>query len=80
MNYEDFKARFESNIDFVTFRGWTSSIKDFIKRSGLKIDNDISTAQDIPGVLRIIDSVDRGSKLYYEYLIQNNSEPNCCVK
>lgn len=80
VSYEEFKDNLGSLIDFVTFHGWILSIKTFIKSTGITISNGNNCIQDTPRALGIIYSVSKGSKVYYEFFSQNNSEPNCCEK
>ena len=79
MSYRDFCKQFGFCIDFVTFNGWISSIKQFVRKMGIKIDN-INGNGDTFSALRIIDSVHKGSNIYYECLTSNSTEPKCCSK
>ena len=84
LSYNNFVDKLGSNIagtiDFVTFNGWIASIKQFIKGTGLKIDSNANDDIDKPSGLKIIESVPKGAKTYYEQLIKNETKPNCCQK
>ena len=77
-SYDDVKKQPNLNIDFVTYNGWISAIKHYIRRNGITLEENKFVTKNITNAIQIIYSVTKGSKLYYEYLTKTNSDPKCC--
>ena len=77
-SFINFKELYDINIDIITYTGIKTSIGKYVKRSGLKIKNNIN--QNTLKVQKIIHSIHKGSRLYYDILIKDDEIPNSCKK
>ena len=74
----NFIEKYNFNIDFVTYAGVKLTILEYIEKSKIPVRSNIRTLLTAP--LKKLYSVHKGSRLYYDSLIKNTDEPNCCLK
>ena len=74
----EFNTKFGMTVDFLTFNSRTSSIKQYIKTSTILISNNMANEVNIS--LSTIYSAPKGTRLYYNILVNDNCMPVCCLK
>ena len=65
-------------VDFLTFNSCTSSIKQYIKTFTIPVSNNMANKVNI--LLSTIYSAPKGTRLYYNILVNDNCMPNCYLK
>ena len=70
----EFNTKFGMTVDFLTF----NSIKHHIKTSTILTGNNMANEVNIS--LSTIYSAPKGTRLYYNILVNDNCMPNCCLK
>ena len=78
ISYDQFKEKCNSNMDFLTFAGIRSAIRTYIRTTDIKIVNNKYLNESKS--TKILTSASKGSRLYYDILIENGIEPKCCMK
>ena len=78
ISHDQFKEKFDLNTDFLTFAGMKSAIGTYIRETGVTIHN--NRYLDEPKCIKMLLSVTKGSKSYYDTLIENDTIPKCCIK
>ena len=78
MLFKKFKETYIINIDYVTHTGCAQGIKSYIRKIGLTAKSNNST--DLTKMLNIIYSRQKGTRRYYEVLIQGKDKAKCCEK
>ena len=66
------------NVNFMDFNSCKSSIKQYIQQTQLNLQN--GCTPDIPVSLKIINSVHKGSRRYYDVLTSDHNLPKSCLK
>ena len=74
----EFNTKFGMTVDFLTFNSCTSSIKQYIKTSTILISSNMADEVNIS--LSTIYTAPKGTRLYYNILVNDNCMPNCCSK
>ena len=78
LSWTEFNAKYKLNIDFLSYNGWKSAIKAYIRQTQIQVTDD---KVDIMAVtLRLICSVHKGTQIYYRALTSDDKLPNCCQK
>ena len=80
LSYNEFVNAYGIATNFLTYSGCINAVKSFIHASGVPNADGKETKYDLSKVLRVICSVQRGTKVFYDILINNNVQPNCCKK
>ena len=78
LTFSEFETKYNIKTDFITFNGCIKAIKEYIKRTQIKIDRKHTSGSTC--ALRLISSVSKGTKLYYDILTKDDNEPKCCSK
>ena len=78
LSHNEFTEKYPLQLDFLTFTGCKRSILEYIKCRGYILSSNAHTLLSAP--LKKLYSIHRGSKLYYDLLLNNTSMPNCCNK
>ena len=78
LTFAEFKQKYNVSIDFVSYNGLVLSVKKYIRRANVHVNHNV--ALDTNVALKSIYSTHKGTKLYYNILVKNNVEPNCCSK
>ena len=79
LTYTEFNQKYGLHVDFVTFAGYVSAVKTHLNKIKVEITNK-SNPLPLPLALKIIYSVNKGTKLLYNFLVANSDNPNCCAK
>lgn len=74
-NAEEFNEKYNVEVDYITYNGIKMAIKKYIRTYGLTIINNKRLL--INPQLKKLYSVTKGSKEYYNILLENNCEPKC---
>ena len=74
----EFNTKYGLNTDFVTYSGCVQAVKKYIKGLGIALQSNKSLS--IRKSLTIIGKVQKGTKGYYDILVENKSKPKCCKK
>ena len=74
----ELNTKFGMRVDFLTFNSCTSSVKQYLKTSTILISNNMVNEVNIS--LSTIYCAPRGTRLYYNTLVNDNCMPNCCLK
>ena len=79
--YEEFTENLTFTINFVTYRGWISAIKQYIRKSEVSLSTpNMLQRETFFSTFDKILNIHKGAKGYYEILTDNNSKPTCCSK
>jgi hypothetical protein len=78
LSHVDFNEKFDTSIDFVTYSGCKLAIKKFVRNSGFQVYN--SNVINVTACLQKLYSTNKGCKLYYDVLNEDDVKPNCCSK
>ena len=79
LTLQEFQQKYKIKTNFFTYNGCIQAIKHYINTRSFKIQSDVCPIK-INKVMQIICSVIKGTKVYYNILMQDNSLPNCCAK
>ena len=81
LKHNEFNVRFDTNIGFLTYTACIHSVKSYLRKCGFNGDtctNYISA--EIPIALRLIYSVEKGTRKFYDLMMADDTNPNCCGK
>eukprot|EP00745_Piridium_sociabile_P031206 TRINITY_DN51716_c0_g1_i2.p1 TRINITY_DN51716_c0_g1~~TRINITY_DN51716_c0_g1_i2.p1 ORF type:complete len:243 (-),score=15.00 TRINITY_DN51716_c0_g1_i2:23-679(-) len=78
LSYEEFRIRYGIRLDFLSYAGCVSSVKNYMRKQGFKVQNNVTAEVNI--ALKMIYSVSKGTQLYYKLLNKDNWQPKCCSK
>ena len=78
MDHTAFKIKYNVNVNYITFLGCVSSLKKYIKEKRATICKNTCSENHI--ALQTILSVPKGSKLYYQVLINDDTTLKYCRK
>ena len=70
--------KYDVSIDLVSYYGLVLSVKKYIRRANVHVSHNV--ALDMNVALKSIYSIHKDTDLYYNILVKNNVEPNCCSK
>lgn len=76
ISYEGFKQKYNVNMNFVTFLGLKATINQYINTKN-SIINDNEHLDTHIGFKYLL-SIPKGSKPYYDIIIEDNNRPKCC--
>eukprot|EP00745_Piridium_sociabile_P023668 TRINITY_DN36_c0_g1_i6.p1 TRINITY_DN36_c0_g1~~TRINITY_DN36_c0_g1_i6.p1 ORF type:complete len:339 (+),score=19.34 TRINITY_DN36_c0_g1_i6:145-1017(+) len=74
----EFNNKYRMNVNFLTFYGCKMSLNEYIKQTNLTLTD--NHTEGIPAVLRCLYSTTKGTRIYYDVLMQDNNTPNACAK
>ena len=77
-SYAEFKQKYALNVDFITYTGCVASIKKYIAKLNVQINDNVS--KEINSVLDRLCLVQRGARSYYDILMSCQAEQKCCLK
>ena len=78
LSHEQFKEKYNLNIDFLVYASIKSAIRTYVRTTNIPFDN--NKCFNEPKCIKMLMSVAKGSKLYYDTFIENDITPNGCVK
>ena len=78
MCLEEFDMKYGLNTDFVTHNGCVQAAKKYIKGLGIAVQSNKSLS--MRKSLTITGNVQKGTKSYYDILVENKSKPKRCIK
>ena len=78
MSHEQFTVKYGLNVNFLTYAGFKSSVQDYIRVTGIQLCH--NTSLQLPKSLKMLFSVSKGSKIYYECLTKNSTTAKFCAK
>ena len=78
LTFAEFKQKYDVNIDCVAYRGLALSVKKYIRGANVHANHNVASDTNVS--LKSIYFIHKGTKLYYNILVKNNVEPNCCSK
>ena len=78
LSYVSFTHKYGIITDFVTYNGFVSAVKRYARRAGICVNGNI--VNDKNKLTSVIYSSPRGGRFFYDLLVENTSEPNCCRK
>ena len=78
LRLEEFNTKYGLNTDFVTYNGCVQAVKKYIKGLGIAVQSNkfLSMRKSVT----IIGKVQKGTKSYYDILVENKSKLQCCIK
>ena len=78
LSHTCFKEKFDLNIDFLTFAGYISAIREFINKYDIVVNDNkcINLSLCFTSILACL----KGSRMYYDKFIENNVKMKCCTK
>ena len=78
LTLHEFNEKYNTNTHFLVFNCCKMSIKEYVKKFDFIIDN--NECELLPKAITILLTVKKGTRLYYDILMQNENMPNCCQK
>ena len=76
--FEEFNMKYGLSTDFVTYNGCVQAVKNYIKGLGIAVQSNKSLS--MRKSLTRIGKVQKGTKGYYDILVENKNKPKCCKK
>ena len=80
LSYKVFLNIYKINVNFFKYLGCINAVIMFFRRSGIQMKNCNSNKYNTGKVLNIICEHQKGAKLLYDVLVNNENKPNCCKK
>jgi len=81
MLYQAFRDKYNIHTDFLKYNGCVQAIKEYLRKVGIHIiSNETDARFEKCKALRIVCSVHKGARLYYDTLMHDDFVPNCCEK
>ena len=77
-NYPAFKKKYGINTNFLTYTGYVNAIKRYISGVGVLVAGSQLYKFENSKVLRLILSVFKGARTFYDILCHDKHHPNCC--
>ena len=77
ISYAQFKNKYNVNVDFLSFMGYKSVIRAFVQRHHIDITDNKSRDRSL--CFKNLCSTFKGSRLYYDILIENNTVSKSCM-
>ena len=74
--YDRFNVKYDVNINYITYTGYIQAIRSYARKQGIGTKDNKSLVMSKS--LKLIFSVNKGTKLYYDVLMKNESEPKYC--
>ena len=78
MGLEEFDRKYGLNTDFVTYNGCVQPVKKYIEGLGIAVQSNKSLS--MRKSLTITGKEQKGTRGYYDILVENKSKPKCCIK
>ena len=78
LTFQEFIQKYNIKTNFITFNGCVMAIKEYMLKTQTTITR--NTVSSTTCALKLILSVSKGTKLYYDILTNNDYNPNCCSK
>ena len=78
MSHKEFQDKFKCKTQFTQYYGIVGAVKEYLKLSKLKPED--NTAENKRQVLKIINSVNKGTKNHYVIFNRSTHEPTCCER
>ena len=78
IDYTTFKIKYNVNVNYITFIGCVSSLKKYIKEKKMTLCK--NSCNENHAALQAILSVSKGTKSYYQVLINDNTKLKYCRK
>ena len=78
LNFLEFELIYGRIVDFVTYFGCVQAIKAYVIKTKIPILTRETWDKNI--CFKKITTVAKGSKAFYDILVKNDSNPNCCEK
>ena len=76
--YNEFCNKYNINTDFLTYAGCIDTLKKYLRSNKLEIKS--NSPLDNSANWKLIQSVSKGARTFYDVLMQSNTKPNCCAK
>ena len=77
MSYLHFKNNYNVDINFLTYMGYKAVIMAYVKKYCIEIKN--NKCRERPLCFKNLFSTFKGSRLYYDIIIENNTIPKGCI-
>ena len=78
ISYARFKNKYNVNIDFLSFLGYKAAIMTFVRKYCIEIKDNKYKEKSL--CFQIMSKVIKGSRIYYDILIENDKIPKGCTK
>lgn len=78
LEFQAFKNKYGIQTNFITYNGIVKAIKKYIRILGVKVEGEHLCDYNTSKVLRLIFSVNKGARPFYDILVCDESQPNCC--
>lgn len=78
LSYHSFKDKYAIATNILTYMGCVQAVKKYANSIGLQLIGGIQFNEN--KLIKIISSVSKGARVYYDILLKNEYEPNCCSK
>ena len=78
LDFQSFKTKYRIQTNFITYNGCVMAIKKYICAVGVRVGGEQIYNYENSKVLRLIFSVHKGARPFYDILMQDESKPNCC--
>jgi len=78
LSNDEFNTKYNLHVNFLSYIGCIQAIKKLMKKNNVAFQNNIAATNR--KALTLIFSVKKGTKKYYDILVENKQRPNCCEK
>lgn len=78
LTLDEFNTKFDLNVHFLNYNGCIRAIKKYLQSKDVAIPD--NNAHDVRKALTLIFTNKKGTKRYYNMLIQKEQPPKCCDK
>ena len=78
LDLQTFSKKYRITVNFLTYYGCVNAIKKYILKTDIDVASEHLQEYENSKLLRLIMSVPKGAGKFYDILVQNKQEPNCC--
>ena len=78
LTFIEFNEKYALHVNFIVFYACINAVKKYLRKFDTVLSN--NTALTMRKSLNLLYSVQKGTKLYYNILMDSSTTPNCCAK
>ena len=80
LSHENFVNKYKIKVNFLTFSGCVNAVKIYLHQNKILTENCNFINYNTGKVIRLICKQSNGAKMFYDELINDDRDPNCCNK
>ena len=78
LDLQTFSEKYRILVNFLTYSGCVNAIKNYISKTDIDVAGEYLQEHGTSTLFRCIMSVPKGARKFYNILVQDEHEPNCC--